>query len=82
MNKRFFKKTYSYVAVLEVMLTAIEQRVKIPFIHFMINITIYILGVSALRGRKTIFFLILTVFRMDFFGAAHGWGGGQKGPPP
>ena len=24
---------------------------------------------------------ILTLFRMGFFGAAHGWGG-QKGPPP
>ena len=25
----------------------------------------------------------LTLFRMGFFGAAHGWGGGrQKGPPP
>ena len=23
----------------------------------------------------------LTLFRMSFFGAAHGWGGG-KGPPP
>ena len=24
---------------------------------------------------------ILTLFRMGFFGATHGWGGGQKGPP-
>ena len=27
------------------------------------------------------FFMKLTLFRMDFFGAAHGWGG-KKGPPP
>ena len=24
----------------------------------------------------------LTLFRMGFFGAAHGWGGDQKAPPP
>ena len=24
----------------------------------------------------------LTLFRMGFFGAAHGWGGGKKGPLP
>ena len=24
----------------------------------------------------------LTLFRMGFLGAAHGWEGGQKGPPP
>ena len=24
----------------------------------------------------------LTLFRMGFFGAAHGWGGGLFGPPP
>ena len=23
----------------------------------------------------------LTLFRMSFFGTAHGWGGGRKGPP-
>ena len=25
---------------------------------------------------------ILTLFRMGFFGAAHGWGGGKKAHPP
>ena len=25
---------------------------------------------------------MLTLFRMDFFGAAHGWEGGQKDPLP
>ena len=27
-------------------------------------------------------FLVLTLFRMGFFGAAHGWGGGLFGPLP
>ena len=26
--------------------------------------------------------LLLTLFRMGIFGAAHGWGGRQKGPLP
>ena len=25
--------------------------------------------------------ILLTLFRMGFFGAAHGWGGGLFGPP-
>ena len=25
--------------------------------------------------------MLLTLFRMGFFGPAHGWGGGQKGLP-
>ena len=29
----------------------------------------------------TLLFYSLTLFRMGFFGAAHEWGGGQKGPP-
>ena len=29
----------------------------------------------------TLLFYFLTLFRMGFFGAAHKWGGGQKGPP-
>ena len=30
--------------------------------------------------EEWLFFTFLTLFRMGFFGAAHGWGG-QKGPP-
>ena len=38
------------------------------------------LGDSFPQGQST---CSLTLFRMGFFGAAHGWGGGegQKGPP-
>ena len=34
--------------------------------------------------KQVIFKFALTLFRMGFFGAAHGMGGGggQKGPPP
>ena len=31
-------------------------------------------------GQCTFYLLTFTLFRMGFFGAAHGWGGGQKGP--
>ena len=36
--------------------------------------------VSVLREKCLSFFKILTLFRMDIFGAAYGWGE-RKGPP-
>ena len=35
--------------------------------------------VMCCKGSKIL--VILTLVRMGFFGAAHGWGRGQKGPP-
>ena len=40
-----------------------------------------LMHVLTLVKRLLIKILDLTLFRMSFFGAAHGWGGGHKGAP-
>ena len=47
------------------------------------QITIKLCNTNGNNGNnESIFATILTLFRMGFFGAAHGWGGGLKKPPP
>ena len=40
------------------------------------------LDISKVFDKVTLEGLKLTLFRMGFFGAAHGWGGGKKALPP
>ena len=39
------------------------------------------IGTPFIMTQKTLNPILLTLFRMGFFGAAHGWGGGLFGPP-
>ena len=46
------------------------------------QITIKLCNTNGNNGNnESIFATILTLFRMDFFGAAHWWGGGGEKPP-